>query len=80
MSESEEERRRRCIIDPNSCAAGMTQRSALAEELRHGVGLGARSARRAAAYLLEHFRLEPKLSEEERVRAALDEVAPPGEI
>lgn len=56
----EEEDRRRCVIDPSSCQAlGLTQESALAEELI-AAGLDGGAAYAAACHILKHYKLADK--------------------
>lgn len=67
MPLSEEEKRRACIVDQTTCTSGLTQESALAEELAsydasHGVtGVAKESGYfKMAKGLLKHFTLGPK--------------------
>lgn len=64
MPESEEERRRECIIDPSRCG-NQNQMIALTDEMVSGMGLAKkatsytrRDLERAANHILRTFRLE----------------------
>jgi hypothetical protein len=71
MPPGEEEQRRRCIIDPTECTSGLTQESALAEELaRYDTGNEVSGVAKESGYykmakgLLAHFTLGKKKGKE----------------